>query len=79
MALDKDRDGSVTKIEMRRALPLLGFDAASADARETIDSIFDAIDLDSGGRISFRELHVALRTGGPHVAQPERLAGGHVT
>ena len=55
--LDEDRDGSVSKAEFRRALPLLGYDGSNTDA---IDSVFDELDLDGSGEIRYDELKALL-------------------
>ena len=55
--LDEDRDGSVSKAEFRRALPLLGYDGSNTDA---IDNVFDELDLDGSGEIRYDELKALL-------------------
>jgi Ca2+-binding EF-hand superfamily protein len=72
--LDKDGDGTVTKEEFRACLPLLGFDASDS---ETIDAIFDEIDLDGSGALDYDELRASLRQGA-HVAIDEVLREGAV-
>ena len=57
---DEDGNGSVSKKEFRKAMPLLGFDAPRAQ----IDQLFDSFDPDGGGAISIDELNKALRRGG---------------
>ena len=57
---DEDGDGTVSKKEFRKAMPLLGFDAP----RATVDQVFDSLDPDGGGAISIDELNKALRRGG---------------
>ena len=57
-ALDRDGDAKIDKNEFAASLPLLGFDASD---RPALDAIFDGIDADRNGVLSFRELHAALR------------------
>ena len=57
-ALDEDEDGTVTKQEFHRLLPLLGFDAGGTAA---VDELFDTFDADQGGSIDYEELHKLLR------------------
>ena len=54
---DEDNDGLVSREEFRRALPLLGLHASTAQ----FDELFDEFDVDKGGSISFRELNRLLR------------------
>ena len=54
---DQDGDGTITKVEFRRALPELGLWANPED----VDELFDSFDSDGGGSISFRELNRMLR------------------
>ena len=60
MLSDWDTDGSKTvdKREFRRAVQSLGFDFCT---RSDIDQVFDALDEDGSGEISFRELNSQLR------------------
>ena len=55
-AWDTDSDGLISKPEFRRAMDALGLDAADDD----IDAIFEHLDADGNGNISFRELHREL-------------------
>ena len=57
-ALDRDGDAKIDKREFATSLPLLGFDGSD---RPALDAIFDSIDADGNGLLSFRELHAALR------------------
>jgi len=57
-ALDVDEDGTVTKEEFRKVLPLLGFDGGGVDA---LDTLFDTFDVDGGGTVDYEELHAQLR------------------
>jgi len=59
-ALDADEDGTVTKEEFHKVLPLLGFDAEGS--AQAIDELFDTLDADGGGTIDYEELHAKLRT-----------------
>merc|ERR1711924_108711 len=54
-----DNSGTIDKSEFRRAISELGFVAP----RETLDDIFDDVDLDGGGPIDFKEMWTALRAG----------------
>ena len=54
---DVDGDGTVRKVEMRRAVASLGFDAPSS----AVDALFDSFDRDSGGGIEYKELCRVLR------------------
>ena len=56
---DQDGNGTVSRIEFRKGIQALGFDADPAD----IDNIFDSIDANKSGQIEFRELHAALGQG----------------
>jgi hypothetical protein len=49
----------VSKSEWRRALPALGI----AVAREDADTLFDELDKDGSGEISYEELNKQLRAG----------------
>jgi len=57
-ALDADEDGTVTKQEFRKVLPLLGFDAGGTEA---LDELFETFDADKGGTVDYEELHKLLR------------------
>lgn len=54
---DVDGDGGVTKPEFARALGLLGI----ADSQRSCDALFDALDADGNGVISYAELQKKLR------------------
>ena len=60
-ALDVDEDGSITKQEFHKVLPLLGFDSAGTAA---LDELFDTIDADGGGSLAYEELHRLFRKAG---------------
>ena len=68
---DEDGDGTVSKKEFRKAMPLLGFDAP----RATVDQVFDSFDPDGGGAISIDELNKALRRGGEVKLSADLQAG----
>ena len=53
---DKDGDGNITKVEFSRALTLLSFEGS----KETVEALFDMIDLNGNGVIEFKELRKAL-------------------
>jgi calcium-binding protein CML len=57
-ALDVDEDGTITKEEFRKVLPMLGFDGGGTEA---LDALFDQLDADLGGTIDYEELHRLLR------------------
>jgi Ca2+-binding EF-hand superfamily protein len=52
-ALDMDEDGTVSKAEFRKVLPLLGFDAGGTPA---LDALFDTFDADASGTVEYAEL-----------------------
>ena len=56
---DEDKSGTISKREMRRAMPLLGFHAP----RSAVDALFDSMDPDGSGSISYDELNSLLRRG----------------
>ena len=68
---DEDGDGTISKKEFRKAMPLLGFDAP----RATVDQVFDSFDPDGGGAISIDELNKALRRGGEVKLSADLQAG----
>ena len=68
---DEDGNGSVSKKEFRKAMPLLGFDAP----RAVVDEVFDSFDPDGGGAISIDELNKALRRGGEGKLAADLQAG----
>ena len=49
---DVDGDGTVRKVEMRRAVASLGFEAPPS----AVDALFDSFDRDHGGGIEYKEL-----------------------
>ena len=53
---DSSGDGRVLKREFAHAMPTLGFDAPRAD----VDTLFDSLDVDGNGYISFQELKSSL-------------------
>ena len=56
---DEDGDGTVSKKEFRRAMPLIGLDLP----RKEIDGVFDTWDPDGSGEIGLNELNTILRRG----------------
>ena len=54
---DKNGDGVVSRIEFRKAIPMLGLHASG----DQIDALFQEFDIDGNGTISFRELNKQLR------------------
>ena len=54
---DTDEDGTVSKKEFRRALPLLGLSAEKASA----DALYDSFDPDRSGSIDYKELAKVLK------------------
>ena len=67
---DADENGSVSRIEFQRAVASLGYDRPLAG----VDELFDEIDSDGDGTISYRELHSVLRSGGGDGAPPVKAA-----
>ena len=57
---DEDGDGTVSKKEFRKAMPLLGLDFA----KKEIDALFDSWDPDGSGALELREIEKQLRRGG---------------
>lgn len=57
-ALDKNGDGTVTRVEFRAALPLLGFETSKA---AVIDGLFDQLDNNGNGVLEHAELETNLR------------------
>ena len=56
---DEDGDGTVSKKEFRRAVPMLGLDPVPSKA--DIDALFDQWDPDGSGNIDYKELNKILR------------------
>jgi len=54
---DTNGDGTVTKKEFRKAMPVLGFDAP----KEEVDALFDQFDNDGSGLMGFKELQKMLK------------------
>ena len=54
---DKDGDGTVSKREFRKAMPLLGLDVPRAE----VDALFDSWDPDRSGSVELAELSRMLR------------------
>ena len=51
--LDENDDSVVSRSEMQRVLPQLGYDASNPDA---VDEVFDNLDVDGSGEIGYPEL-----------------------
>jgi len=56
---DEDGDGTVSKKEFRKALPMLGIQVAKAE----VDALFDSWDPDGSGQLELKELNKLLRRG----------------
>jgi Ca2+-binding EF-hand superfamily protein len=56
---DEDGDGTVSKKEFRKAVPMLGLDPVPSKA--DIDALFDQWDPDGSGNIDYKELNKILR------------------
>ena len=56
---DEDQDGTVSKKEFRRAMPLLGLEVPRAE----VDALFDSWDPDGSGSLTLKELDKKLRRG----------------
>ena len=54
---DEDNDGTISKAEFRKAMPLLGLDVP----KKEIDRLFDSWDLDRSGSLELTELNRRLR------------------
>ena len=54
---DDDGDGLVSKLEFRKAMPMIGLQVSRRDA----ERLFDSFDPDGSGCIDYRELHKLLR------------------
>ena len=57
---DEDGDGTVSKQEFRKALPMLGLQVP----RQEVDALFDSFDPDGSGLLELKELNKLLRRGG---------------
>ena len=55
---DVDASGDITKKEFGKAVRILGFETV---AKEDIDGVFDELDKDGSGKITYAELDQALR------------------
>ena len=56
---DEDGDGTVSKKEFRKAMPMLGLDVPKVE----IDALFDEWDPDGSGNLSLKELNSVLKSG----------------
>ena len=66
-AMDKNRDGKLTKDEMINALPKLKFTGATeASLPEVVDLLFESLDEDGDGWVSYEEIHTQLRNAAFH-------------
>ena len=57
---DEDGDGSVSKKEFRKAMPMLGLEVP----KHEVDALFDSWDPDGSGVLELAELNKVLRRGG---------------
>ena len=69
---DEDGDGTVSKKEFRKAMPLIGLDLP----RKEIDGVFDTWDPDGSGEIGLDELNKILRRGAEVSLDASQKAGG---
>ena len=67
---DEDGNGSVSKKEFRKAMPLLGMDLPT----KAIDELFDQYDPDKSGVMEMNELQRMLRKTTPAPEPPKGLA-----
>ena len=70
--LDTNGGGWIDRREFRQAIRAMGFDAP----REEVDAIFDEVDADGSGKVSYRELHKLLRRGSTISLAPVLRPGG---
>ena len=56
---DEDKNGKVDKKEFRKAFAALGYSAPKPE----IDAVFDSLDADGGGTITYKELRKTLKLG----------------
>ena len=64
---DEDGDGTVSKKEFRKAMPMLGFNVPKVE----IDALFDEWDPDGSGSLSLKELNRVLKSGAGLVEHTE--------
>ena len=57
--MDRNGDGTVSRAELRRAVPRLGL--AFAPSRADIDALFDELDVDGSNLVGYEELHLKLQ------------------
>ena len=57
---DENGDGGVDKAEFRKAVPQMGIPMMANIPAEDIDALFDSLDVDGGGTISYKELKKLL-------------------
>ena len=68
---DEDGDGTVSKKEFRKAMPLLGLEVP----KKEVDALFDSWDPDGSGSLEMREIEKQLRRGAD-VQLDSRLQAG---
>lgn len=56
--MDRNGDGTVSRAELRRAVPRLGL--SFTPSRSDIDALFDELDVDGSGLVEYRELRQKL-------------------
>lgn len=71
-SFDSDHSGEVDRDEFRRAIAALGYDVP----RDALDAVFDSMDDDCSGTLSFKEIHKQLRIGAmTHIKSRKHKAG----
>jgi len=65
---DRDGDGSISKVEFRKAMPMLGI---TGHTQAEVDALFESFDPDGSGEITFRELYKMLRHNPNNYGQAE--------
>lgn len=69
---DRAGNGRISKLELRRAVLAVGYDAPRAD----VDALFDSIDVDRSGTIEYRELYRVLKPDAAVTLDPLLMPGG---
>ena len=72
--MDENGDGGVDKAEFRKAVPLLGIPMMKSMPMEDIDDLFDDLDVDGSGTISYKELKKLLLNK-PYIKNPVKRWG----